>query len=387
MDIGVINTQWQICCDQFRATSTQVKKVGENNDSVNKILLKREVNRLQQELAIFENLLPDKTPAPNSIEDLTRRLFTLRDPDLTDPCHSLENAPLPPGQKRKCQTTSIESSSSSSSSSKRTRRSSGVITLEELRQSIRLEPDRLSSVKELQKCNTIEEKIKLLFTWEEQSARLQVRSCFHQGFYLQKLKDNHSYSTSDLKEKFPKIGEYGIKRNIQLFNRLGNFRKILYSTIAVSSLWSSITSLEKELKQLTPEERDWWKAAETSDPSCFLKVYKEWFQHDISKNIFYELDIIDNNLNQDTDPNIIEQLRIVIKSFQDMKIQNLPELMKDLPHTRYMLWYDKKNSSAARTVCINGTAGNIWNSNDTDFQNDWKNNITFTGLEICVLKE
>ena len=132
----------------------------------------------------------------------------------------------------------------------------------------------MPSCEELQKCETVEEKIKLLFSWEEQSVRLQIRSCFHQGFYLQKLKNKDNYSTSDLIKKFPDIGEYQIKRNLQLFNRLGNYRKLLYSTIAVPRLWSSITSIEEELKQLAPEERDWWKLLKHQTQAVSLKYIK-----------------------------------------------------------------------------------------------------------------
>ena len=166
MNIGDINTQWEKVAQQYIATSTQLNKVRASDNIEDGNKLKAEINNLQQELGKLSDLIP--VPA-DSVEDLERRLAALREP----PSHIEEFSP--PQQKRK-------NSNSSQSSSKRTRRSSGIITLEELKRSIRLEPDRLPSIEELQKCTTAEAKIQLLFLWEEQSVRLQVY-CEHKVHY------------------------------------------------------------------------------------------------------------------------------------------------------------------------------------------------------------
>ena len=370
MNIRDINTQWEKVVQQYLATSTKLNKVRESENIEDGNKLKAEINNLQQELGKLSDLIP--VPA-DSVEDLERRLAALQDP----PSHIEEFSP--PQQKRK-------NLNSSLSSSKRTRRSSGIITLEELKRSIRLEPDRLPSIEELQKCTTAEAKIQLLFLWEEQSVCLQVRSCFHQGFYLQKLKNSNNYSTSDLVQQFPQIGENRIKRNLQLFNRLGNYRKILYSTLAISRLWNSITSIENELKQLAPEEANWWKAGETSDPSCFFKAYKLWFQHDVSKNVFYELDIYDNNLSRNLDSNIVQQLCTIVKRASDVNIQHFDKLVEDLDNNKCMIWYHNESSPAMHAVYAEKN-NNTWETSDEVFKQDWENKLECKDLAICFLKE
>ena len=59
--------------------------------------------------------------------------------------------------------------------------------MEELKNSLDFNPSPTTSVANLQECKSVEEKIKLLYSWEISEARLQTRACFHQGFYLQQL--------------------------------------------------------------------------------------------------------------------------------------------------------------------------------------------------------
>ena len=65
----------------------------------------------------------------------------------------------------------------------RRRHQSGELTLEELQASLVFKSSP-SSVSTLRSRASSEDILKLLFTWERQSVRQQIRYSFHQGYYI-----------------------------------------------------------------------------------------------------------------------------------------------------------------------------------------------------------
>ncbi len=259
----------------------------------------------------------------------------------------LENPENTPSTSRKRSATPLQHTS------KRKRHTSGVLTLEEIKNSLNFNPSPTASLPSLQECKSAEEKVKLLYSWEISAVRLQTRACFHQGFYLQQLIKEHSYTTKDLHSTFPDIPEYNIKRNLQLYNSLGDYRTILYSTLSVSRLWKSISAIKQELDKLSVEDREYWITPPTNNQaSCFIKCYKEWFDKDPSKNIYFVLDIYDNDFSHYTQNTLIEQLSFVVLKVEKPEVDQLN--LEDIPlyYNKYMLWYYIENMPAAQ-LCYN----------------------------------
>ena len=65
------------------------------------------------------------------------------------------------------------------STSKRIRRQSGVVSLQELRQSLKFE-----DISELQKQRSTIAKLQLLYRWEQSAARSIVRVSLHSGYII-----------------------------------------------------------------------------------------------------------------------------------------------------------------------------------------------------------
>ena len=254
---------------------------------------------------------------------------------------------------------------------KRKRKPSGNISLKELKDSLDFNPSPVASVEKLQRCTSAEDKVNLLYSWETSAVRLQTRASFHQGFYLQQLIKEHHYSTNDLCTLFPDIPSYHIKRNLQLYNTLGNYRTLLYSNISVSRLWRNISQIKKELDSLSPDEQQWWTTPPTnSEASCFIKCYQEWFGRNPTKNIYYTLDIYDNDLSHWTNNGLIEQITTVVASFEHPEVDNLD--IKDIPnliYDKYMLWYYIEKQPTAHCAIITKSNG-IWNTADELLQHD-----------------
>ena len=227
------------------------KKTGKYVSSKNLEELKKSAKELQQEVEKLNFLLEDNT-SPVSTPSTSQK---------TD----LSSSPL-----------------------KRKRNPSGKLTLQELKESIKFEKPTQPSVAYLQNVKTIDDKVNLLYTWEIEGRRLQVRTSLHSGFYLQHLRSKYSWSVKQLCEHFEKIPERVIYRNLQLYNQLGEYRTVLYSTLPAYKLFQNIEGIKNELSQQPPEEQEWWKFPQTPyASSCFINCYREWFAGEPTTSIFY----------------------------------------------------------------------------------------------------
>ena len=85
--------------------------------------------------------------------------------------------------------------------------------------------------------------------------------------------------------------------------QLSNFRTILYSTVPISKLHQNITQIKKELESLSTEDKIFWTTPAPEllhDPSCFVKVYLDWYRNQPPNKVFYFLDLFDNKLSTAT---------------------------------------------------------------------------------------
>lgn len=344
---GNIFSTWEKVAKQFSETSQDVSKAKNNNENLGQ--LKKSATKLQQVVNGFND--------------------------------GLNNIPSTSSAKR-------PTSSALENKSKRKRKLSGQISLEELSQSIEKNPSPTTSVNLLRSCKSSEDKINLLYSWELSANRLQIRSAFHQGFYLQQLIKLKNYTVKQLFELFPQIPQPNIRRNLQLYNTLGDFRKILFSTLPVHRLWRSITSLKKELDVISSQEQLSWKEG-NSDPSCFIKCYTQWFDEDPKQNIYYLLDIYDNDLGTFTEKSVIDQLCTTIAILKPEELKYPYTLLRDpvpeLHHKRYMIYYHTFDTELGHCAIITKQDDGTWNCNDEllfkDQNKKWKD------AGICIIKE
>lgn len=281
-----------------------------------------------------------------------------------------------------------QGSTASASKKKRQRKNSGLIGLEELTSSLQ-PPEANPTVLELQGCTSIKDKIKLLYNWELQGNRLQIRASFHQGYYLAILLRDYK-SINQLCKSLPDIPDHNIKRNLQLFEQLGKFRTILNSTLPVYKLWQSITQLKKQLNCLSPEERNFWTEPKTDDASCFISCFKKYHGNDPSLNVYYILDIYDNNLSNLTNNALIEQLCTIVKRFVSPEVDDLTltQACANLPAQTYMLWFKVADSEIAHCTLIHKKEDGKWWSEDEshpDYATIY--NAKWEYANICIINK
>ena len=106
---------------------------------------------------------------------------------------------------------------------------------------------------------------------EQSTAWFIVCVYFHRGYVVYTLLLSQlDLKLQDLVQK-SNIGIYTLKCNHQLFQQLEQFRTILYATVSILRLHNSITSIEKELDALSPEECEYWLRPPKefiNDPAC-----------------------------------------------------------------------------------------------------------------------
>ena len=346
--VGDIIHQWGKIGIQFQKTASFVSEV-KNTQNLDK--LRESAKELQEKVELLNYLLEDIPSTSKSTSKRTRN-----------------------------------QSSTKSTESKRKRHKSGVITLEELKNSLNFNPSTVPSVGSLQSCKTAQEKIQLLYSWEVSAARLQIRASFHQGFYLQQLIKENNYTTKDLRSLFPEIPEYNIKRNLQLYNTLGNYRTILFSNLSVSRLWRSISSLKEELNNLSPEDIQYWEIPPINqEVSCFIKCYKEWYGLNPTKNVYYILDIYDNNLSHWTQNGLIEQLAVVVSKLERPEVDELNiEDVPNLHYDKFILWYHMEGQPGAHCAIITRKNDNTWDTTDELLKQDLNKKRLALGCLLLV---
>ena len=121
---------------------------------------------------------------------------------------------------------------------------------------------------------------------------------FHAGYYIKKLILSENLTLRDIQSQ-TNIPLDTFKRNKQLYEQLGNFRTILYSTVPTTKLHRNITRIKKELDSLSTEDQKYWITSAPEllhDPSSFVKVYLDWYQNQPPNKVFYSLDLFDNKL-------------------------------------------------------------------------------------------
>ena len=259
---------------------------------------------------------------------------------------------------------------------KRPRQLSGEITLDELRNSIDIsEETRVPSVIELQRHSDIFDKLKLLFTWEGDTNRTNIRVAFHQGFDINELltdKDN-SYTIESIHQT-TSIPEFNIRKNLQLFKELGTYRMLLYSTLPVSKFQRNIASIRTILSSLPEEEKRWWQTYQkksTDDPSCFIECYLDWFKgKQLPNNVFYKLDLLDNRMDHPTAEQVIEKLCTRVMVCDDQ--HDMTKKSEALSEERYLLGYfTKKDEPGHFTILKRDPSDGKYFSDETtnkDFQ-------------------
>ena len=263
----------------------------------------------------------------------------------------------------------------SCSTPKRIRRQSGVVSLQELRQSLKFEDISDPSVKELQRQGSAIAKLQLLYRWEQSAARSIVRVSFHSGYIINKL----LLSQPDLKlqdiGQQSNIGIYTFKRNRQLFQQLGKFRTILYTTVPISRLYSSITAIKKELDESSPEEQEYWSNPPkklVKDPACFVKVYMKWFDDQPPIRVFYELDLFDNKLNNGVDDMLLKEICTNIATVEDHHMLNNVDFWRAFKDGRYVLVYwPTRDSEGHAAIIERNTEGTYTTSDEITIQDMW----------------
>ena len=251
-----------------------------------------------------------------------------------------------------------------SSTSKRIRKQSGVVSLKELRESLKLEDISDPSVKELQRQGSAIEKLQLLYCWEKSAARSIVRVSFHSGYIINKF-----LFFLELKDlaKQSNIGIYTLKRNRQLFQQLRQFRTILYATVPISRLHKSITSIKKELDALSPEERDYWinpPREYINDPAGFVKVCMDWFNDQPPTRVFYELDLFDNKLNSGVDDILLAEICTLVAKVEDHHQLSTIEFWKPFKDRRYVLAYWTHKYANGHATIINRNENGTYETYD-----------------------
>lgn len=347
---GDINNQWVKTALQFNQTGQLVYKVVNNNGSLKE--LQKSATKLQ--------------------EAVTELNFVL-----------CENKPS---------TSTNQTASSSKKSSSRKRARSGDITLDEIYNSIGTsQTTQVPSVNELQFQNNILNKLKLLYSWEQDANRTNIRVAFHQGFYINKLltdKDNTENNTIESIHQTTDIPKFNINKNVQLFKDLGTYRMLLYSTLPVYKLQRNIAPIRELLSSLPQEEREKWQNIPkelTADPSCFIKCYLDWFEgKQLPNDIFYNLDLLDNRMNHPTAEPIIDKLcsRVVVcKDQHDMHAKLL-----HLSEEKYLLGYIKKTDGNGHFTILKKDSSDGKYFGDEISQNDFILETPWTQTIIYVFK-
>ena len=193
--------------------------------------------------------------------------------------------------------------------------------MDELRESTNISrTTKVPDVLNLQSADNIFGKLKLLYSREQDANRTNIRVAFHQGFYISELLAAGDNTINSI-QKATEIPEFNIRKNLKLYNDLWIYRTLLYSTLRVSRLQQNIATIKKTLSTLSEEEQKWWKYPSTEltgDPSCFVKYYLEYFEgKQLPTDIFYKLDLIDNQFDHPTPRELIDKLCVRVMVCKD----------------------------------------------------------------------
>ena len=111
---------------------------------------------------------------------------------------------------------------------------SGEISLDELHESTNISrTTKVPDVLNLQSADNIFGKLKLLYSWEQEANRTNIRVAFHQGFYISELLAAGDNTINSI-HKATEIPEFNTRKNLKLYKGLGIYRTLLYSTLRVS---------------------------------------------------------------------------------------------------------------------------------------------------------
>ena len=318
MNISRINTQWTKVDEQYALTSLQLNSARENNNSVNGIKLKAEISNLQRELAVLYDLIPgfpESTPASNTVEDLERRLAVLKETPQELPSDSEDSF----RQTRK------RDRSSSGETRKRVRSSSGEIssapTLQEIEDSLVFTTSEPDSVANLRKAKTNKEKLEILYLWEKQSHRQTIRYAFHQGYYIDTICESERISTRTL-AKTTTLSLSELQRKRQLYTDLGDYRKLIYSSLPLYRIINNTKKIKEQLEKLSPSELHTWKhpiSISLDDPSGLLTCFINCNQGQLSNKIYYRCDLYNHNLYEIPIEQAVEALCMKLFTLSDVK--------------------------------------------------------------------
>ena len=231
---------------------------------------------------------------------------------------------------------------------------SGEISLDELRESIDTSrTTKVPDVLNLQSADDIFVKLKLLYSWEQDANRTNIRVAFHQGFYISELLAAGDNTINSI-QKSTEIPEFNIRKNLKLYKELGIYRTLLCSTLRVSRLQRNIAAIRKLLSTLSEEEKKWWKYPSTEltgDPSCFVKCYLEYFEgKQLPTDIFYKLDLIDNQFDHPTARKVIDKLCVRVMICKDQHDCN--EKLRQLTEEKYLLGFMKKQDEVGHFTTL-----------------------------------
>ena len=199
------------------------------------------------------------------------------------------------------------------------RHQSGVPTLEEIKESLVFDSSVPDSVAVLLNTKTHKEKLELLFSWEKQSNRQAIRYAFHQGYHIDTICKLECISTRTLHER-TQFSLSELQRKRQLYNDLGDFRSLVYSTLPLYRILNNTKKIKQQLEKLSPSELHFWNnPVPPTDASGLLNCFINANQGQVSNKIYYQCDLFNNNIEEIPIDKALESLCIKLLTLSSAK--------------------------------------------------------------------
>ncbi len=228
--------------------------------------------------------------------------------------------------------------SSTSSPSTRNRHSSGELTLGELKQSIDFSDTDIPSPAALRSKESIEEKIKALFTWGNQSQRQKIRYAFFSDYYIDKYCKSRDISVRALATKTG-LPVSELQRKRQLYTDLGKYRAILYSTLSLHRLTTNSSKIREQLQQLPTAEEQKWIHPDSFNSNSFLNCLIQLHGY-LPNQVIYECDLYNLNLSEISEDDAINILCITLQDLTGITdLEAFHEALNRIHQQRCMIGY------------------------------------------------